>query len=45
MIEKNLAQAGAALALMGVDEPWRPAFPINRPTLAQKVRTIGRRIA
>ncbi len=42
---KNMALAGAALALMGVDEPWEASVPVARPTLMDKVRTFGRRIA
>jgi hypothetical protein len=42
---KNLALAGGALALMGVDEPWEGSVPLAQPTLADKVRTIRRRIA
>jgi putative oxidoreductase len=42
---KNMALAGAALALMGVDEPWEASVPVAQPTLMDKVRTIGRRIA
>ncbi|HVO62152.1 MAG TPA: DoxX family membrane protein [Terriglobales bacterium] len=42
---KNLALAGGALALMGVDEPWEASVPVAKPSLADKVRTIGRHIA
>ena len=42
---KNLALAGGALALMGVDEPWEASVPVKRPTVADKVRRIGRKIA
>jgi putative oxidoreductase len=42
---KNMALAGAALALMGVDEPWEAIVPVAEPTLMDKVRTIGRRMA
>jgi putative oxidoreductase len=42
---KNLALAGGALALMGVDEPWEASVPIARPGLADRVRTIGRKLA
>lgn len=40
---KNLALAGGALALMGVEEPWEAS--VKRPTLGQKVRKIGRQLA
>ena len=42
---KNLALAGGALALMGVDEPWEGSVPIGRPSIAQRMKTIGRRLA
>ena len=42
---KNLALAGGALALMGVDEPWEGSVPVARPSIAQRVKTIGRRLA
>jgi putative oxidoreductase len=42
---KNLALAGGALALMGVDEPWEASVPVARPSLADRVRTFGRRLA
>jgi uncharacterized membrane protein YphA (DoxX/SURF4 family) len=42
---KNAALAGGALALMGVDEPWEASVPVAQPSLADKLRTIGRRIA
>lgn len=42
---KNVALAGGALALMGVDEPWEGSVPVGRPSLAQRVKTIGRRLA
>jgi putative oxidoreductase len=41
---KNLALAGAALALMGVEEPWEASVPIARPSLADRVRTITRKL-
>jgi uncharacterized membrane protein YphA (DoxX/SURF4 family) len=44
---KNLALAGGALALMGVDEPWEasvPADKLSRSTLARKVRKAGRKL-
>ena len=42
---KNLALAGGALALMGVDEPWEGSVPVARPSIAQRVKNIGRRLA
>ncbi|HEX6503150.1 MAG TPA: DoxX family protein [Terriglobales bacterium] len=43
---KNLALAGGALALMGVDEPWEASVPAaKRRSLPDKLRTISRRIA
>jgi uncharacterized membrane protein YphA (DoxX/SURF4 family) len=42
---KNMALAGGALALMGVDEPWEASVPAGQKTLARKVRKIGRTIA
>jgi hypothetical protein len=42
---KNLALAGGALALMGVDEPWEASLPAGKTSLGNKVQRIGRRIA
>lgn len=45
---KNMALAGGALALMGVDEPWEASVPLKQidgPSVARKVRKIGRAIA
>lgn len=42
---KNMALAGGALALMGVDEPWEASVPVPRPTLADKARKVARTIA
>lgn len=42
---KNMALAGGALSLMGVDEPWEASVPIERRTLAGTVKKFGRRIA
>ena len=39
---KNLALAGGAIALMGVEEPWEAS--VTRPTLREKVRKIGRQL-
>jgi putative oxidoreductase len=40
---KNLALAGGALALLGVEEPWEASVP--KPTLAAKVRKATRQLA
>jgi uncharacterized membrane protein YphA (DoxX/SURF4 family) len=45
MFMKNMALAGGALALMGVDEPWEASVQVGKPTLSDKVRKITRRIA
>src|ERR1700728_601134 len=42
---KNMALAGGALALMGVEEPWEASLPVRKPTLAQKARKVVRKIA
>ncbi|HTZ94830.1 MAG TPA: DoxX family protein [Terriglobales bacterium] len=42
---KNLALAGGALALMGVEEPWEASIPVGRPTLRERARAIGRKLA
>lgn len=42
---KNVALAGGAIALMGVDEPWEASVPLPKPTLADKIRQLGRRVA
>lgn len=52
---KNMALAGGALALMGVDEPWEASLPVPeskmdqlkraQPKLARKLRKLGRKIA
>lgn len=41
---KNMAMAGAALALMGVEEPWEASVPIAQPKGMERVRSIGRRL-
>lgn len=40
---KNLALAGGALALLGVEEPWEAS--LKKPTLAEKVRKATRQLA
>lgn len=42
---KNVALAGGALALMGVDEPWEASVSVSRPTFTQKVRRMARKVA
>jgi uncharacterized membrane protein YphA (DoxX/SURF4 family) len=42
---KNLALAGGALALLGVDEPWEASVPVQRPRLSQRVKKMARKIA
>lgn len=42
---KNLALAGAALALMGIEEPWEARVPIAKTRLPDKVRKVARAIA
>jgi hypothetical protein len=45
MFMKNIALAGGALALMGVDEPWGASVPVDKCTVGAKARKIARRIA
>src|SRR5256885_13512208 len=40
---KNLALAGGALALSGVEEPWEAS--VKRPTIVDKVRKISYELA
>lgn len=42
---KNLALAGGALALMGIEEPWEASVPVAQPSLVDTMRIISRRIA
>ena len=42
---KNTALAGAALALMGVEEPWEVSVPVGQPGMGKKLRKVVRRIA
>ncbi|MGA8617234.1 MAG: DoxX family protein [Candidatus Sulfotelmatobacter sp.] len=41
---KNMALAGGALALMGVEEPWEASVPTSRRTLSSKVRKLSRKL-
>jgi putative oxidoreductase len=45
MFMKNMALAGGALALMGVEEPWEASVPVGQPTLAERTRKAVRRMA
>jgi uncharacterized membrane protein YphA (DoxX/SURF4 family) len=40
---KNMALAGAALALMGVEEPWPASVPLAQPTKLQRIKRLTRR--
>ena len=42
---KNMALAGGALALMGVEEPWEASVPVGKPTLVDRGAKMVRRIA
>ena len=41
---KNMAMAGAAIALLGVEEPWEASVPIAQPKGVERLRSIGRRL-
>jgi uncharacterized membrane protein YphA (DoxX/SURF4 family) len=41
---KNMAMAGAALALLGVEEPWEASVPIAQPKGMDRLRAAGRRL-
>jgi putative oxidoreductase len=40
---KNMALAGAALALMGVEEPWPASIPVAKPTKLKRIKRLTRR--
>ena len=42
---KNMALAGGALALMGVEEPWEASVPVGQHQMSKKARKIARAIA
>jgi uncharacterized membrane protein YphA (DoxX/SURF4 family) len=42
---KNVALAGGALALMGIDEPWEASVPTRGSRLSSKIRKFGRKLA
>ena len=44
MFLKNMALAGAALALAGVEEPWEASVPVGKPTLTDKTRSVRRKL-
>ncbi len=41
---KNVAMLGAALALMGVEEPWPASVPIGQPEPLERVRRFARKV-
>jgi len=41
---KNMAMAGAAIALLGVEEPWEASVPIAQPKGMARLRAAGRRL-
>jgi hypothetical protein len=42
---KNMALLGAALALMGVEEPWPASVPIAQPDFYQRMSQGLKRVA
>ncbi len=40
---KNLALAGATLALAGVDEPWEASVPVLQPSSMEQAKKLGRK--
>jgi uncharacterized membrane protein YphA (DoxX/SURF4 family) len=42
---KNMALLGAALALMGVEEPWPASVPVAQADALERARNLGRRVA
>ena len=42
---KNVALAGGAIALMGVDDPWEASVPLPKPTLADRILKLSQRVA
>lgn len=42
---KNMALAGAALALMGVEEPWPASIPVGQPSRLETLKNLARRCA
>ena len=39
---KNMALLGAALALMGVEEPWPASVPVGQPGTLEKIDEVAR---
>jgi len=42
---KNVALAGGALALLGVEEPWEASVPVGKPSLMKRTRSLARKLA
>lgn len=42
---KNLALAGAATALMGVEEPWPASVPVLQPSRGNRIKRLFRDVA
>lgn len=42
---KNMALLGAAMALMGMDEPWPVSVPVDQPSRLERVARFTRRLA
>jgi hypothetical protein len=42
---KNVALAGAAAALMGVEEPWPKSVPVLQPGRSHRLRRLFRDVA
>ena len=40
---KNLALAGATLALAGVDEPWEASVPVLQPSTVEQAKKLARK--
>ena len=42
---KNFAMLGAAMALMGTDEPWPMSVPIGQPNRLERIKKYVRQVA
>ncbi len=42
---KNLALAGGALSLMGVEEPWEASVPVARPGFVKRLKNAAQKLA
>jgi putative oxidoreductase len=42
---KNMAMLGAAMAFMGMDEPWPVSIPIGQPNRLKRVKKYVRQVA